>query len=85
MTLDGTMLSGIKNALHWECKNSPSHDFSVKNRDDSGKGQRVTEADEECPSRMDAKCPGVRASGVESSTLRLGCQEETGECPPEVA
>lgn len=41
MTLDGTMLSGIKNALHWECKNSPSHDFSVKNRDDSGKGRSV--------------------------------------------
>lgn len=41
VTLDGTMLSGIKNALHWECKNSPSHDFSVKNRDDSGKGRSV--------------------------------------------
>ena len=42
----------------------------------------MTEADEECPSRSDAKCPGARASWVESSMLRLGCQEEMGGVPP---
>lgn len=33
-------------ALHWECKNSPSHDFTVKNRgDDSGKSRSVVRSD----------------------------------------
>jgi len=39
-------LAVSKNALHWECKKSPNHDFMVKNRgDDSVKRRSVVRND----------------------------------------
>lgn len=45
VTLDGTMLSGSKMHFTGNARTVQSHDFSVKNRDDSGKGRSVSDAD----------------------------------------